>query len=54
MFAAKNNMKKKNTASIVTAHNLGKIILEKKIVPTPIYTSGRENSCIKRGKSPKF
>jgi len=58
-------MKKKNTASIVTTHNLGKIILEKKVVPTPIYTSGRETSYIvdprgtifakiKRGKSPKF
>lgn len=59
------NMKKKNVSSIVTTHNLGKIILEKQIVPTPIYTSGRETSYIvkprgtifskiRRGKSPKF
>lgn len=58
-------MNKKKIPSIVTTHNLGKIILDKKVVPTPIYTSGRETSYIvqprgtifskiRPGKSPKF
>ena len=33
--------------SIVTTHDLGKLILETKIVPTPIYTSNRKEKSIK-------
>lgn len=61
MFRTKN----KKIPSVITTHTLGKIILEQKIVPTPLYTSGREISYIvqprgtiftklKRGKTPKF
>ncbi len=57
--------KNKKMPTIVTTRDLGEIILKKNVVPTPIYTSGRETSHIvnprgtifskaKRRKSPKF
>ena len=47
-------IKKKNVSSGVTTHGLGKLILEKQVAPTPIYTSGREIGCIVQARGTIF